>query len=290
MSKYNELAHRLFKRQADSYKHYFDNLRIDLKKANMAITIEEYLSTAMLSSVISFVFISLICLPVLSLLIKEINPIFLVPLSLVLGVSTGSAVFVAYLMYPTSQETRISKQIDMNLPFASIYMATVSGAGIPAHQMFKLLSQFKEYGVVSREAGTISTETELFGKDIQEAIKRAAERTPNEDFKEMLWGIHTIVSSGGSLRNFLSSTSKNLMRQYNMRIEQFGKKLSMFLELYLTLIFVGAIFFLILSTIFGAIGAATSTVLFMNKLIVYFALPVITIFFIAIIKNISPGG
>jgi len=154
--------------------------------------------------------------------------------------------------------------------------------------MFKLLSKFKEYGVVAREAEIISTETELFGKDLQSALKRAADRTPNDDFKELLWGMNTIISGGGDLRKFLKNTSHTLMNEFNLKIENFGKQLSMFLELYLTLVVVGSIFFLVLTTILGAMGGLPPIVRVLERVVVYLLVPVITGVFIFVIKSISP--
>jgi len=277
----------LIEKFVSRYKGYFDNLQIDLKKANMEYLVDEYLHLTFLGCAGVFLgtsFLFAIILP----LISGAHILIILPLAIVLGICFGILTFLFFMMYPSLRSKQLDKEIGMNLPFATIYMATVAGAGIPPHLMFKLLSRFKEYGVVAREAEIISTETELFGKDLQSALKRAADRTPNDDFKELLWGMNTIISGGGDLRKFLKNTSHTLMNEFNLKIENFGKQLSMFLELYLTLVVVGSIFFLVMTTILGAMGSLPPIVHLMERLVVYLLVPAVTAVFIFVIKTISP--
>jgi len=199
--------------------HAVNNLQVELKRANLKYLMEDYLNLTLNVGVAVFAISLLLLIGAMSF---TGAPIFLViPLAFLLGLCFALINFIGFLAYPGFRAKQIDKQIAMNLPFATIYMATVAGAGIPPHKMFNLLSKFKEYGIVSREADIISTETEMFGKDIRSALKRAADRTPNDDFKELLWGMNTIISSGGDLRKFLKTTSRKLMSEFNMKIEKF---------------------------------------------------------------------
>jgi len=184
----------------------------------------------------------------------------------------------------------IRKRIDKDLPFATIYMSTVAGAGIPPHIIFKLLGEFEEYGTVSREAKIINSELEFVGKDLSEALRRAADRSPSEDFRELLWGLDTIIAEGGDVKEYLTTTSQMLMRKYNRKVEEFGNSLSMYLEIYLTLVVVGSIFFLVLSSIMAAMGGTPIWVNVVQKVVVYLILPMVTAAFIMFIKVISPMG
>ena len=267
-------------------KDYFGNLQVELKRANLKYLLEDYLNLILNVGVAIFAVSALLLIAAMALTGAPIP--LIVPLAILLGACFAVITFIGFLAYPSFRAKQIDKQIAMNLPFATIYMATVAGAGIPPHTMFKLLSKFKEYGIVAREADIISTETEMFGKDIRSALKRAADRTPNEDFKELLWGMNTIISSGGDLRKFLKATSRKLMSEFNMKIEKFGKQVSMFLELYLTLVVVGSIFFLVLTTILGAMGGMPPIVHIMERVVVYIMVPFISLVFIMVIKSISP--
>lgn len=269
------------------HKSYFDNVQIELKKAGMQYLVDEYLHLTFLGC-LSVTLLTGAIFAILLPLMSGASILVLLPLAFVFGVCFGILAFLGFMMYPGIRSKQLDKEIGMNLPFATIYMATVAGAGIPPHKMFKLLSKFKEYGVVAHEAEIISTETDLFGKDLQSALKRAADRTPNDDFKELLWGMNTIISGGGDLRKFLKNSSHTLMNEFNQKIENFGKQLSMFLELYLTLVVVGSIFFLVLTTILGAMGGLPPSVHIMERVVVYLVVPLVTAVFIFIIKTISP--
>lgn len=287
---FSKFTYAVFGRVVERYVDYFATLRTDLKKANVELLLEEYLSIALFASTVIF---SLTWMGIYLLVSKmfAVYPIAIkMPVSLVLALSVSASLFLIFLIYPSIMFSGIKKKIDKDLPFATIYMSTVAGAGIPPHLIFKLLGEFEEYGAVSREAKIINSELEFVGKDLSESLRRAADRTPSDDFKELLWGLDTIIGEGGDTKSFLTTTSQALMRKYNMKVEEFGNSLSMYLEIYLTLVVVGSIFFLVLSSIMGAMGGTPAWVGVAQSVVVYLLLPMITAGFIMFIKVISPMG
>ena len=66
-----------------------------------------------------------------------------------------------------------------------------------------------------------------------------------------------------------------------------AKKLSLFVEIYMTLIIVGAIFFIIISSIISSLSQGFDTVL-IQSFIVFIVFPLVSTGFIIMVKAISP--
>ena len=166
-------------------------------------------------------------------------------------------------------------------------MNTIAGTGAPPSLIFKLLSEFKEYGEVSIEAGEIAEDIEVMGSDIQVALQRAAERTPSTDFKDLLWSMTTTIVRGGDMRSLLREKSNLLMDAYRRKMEQYTDDLSMYVEIYITLIIVGSIFSIVMLTIMGAISGF-GNLKAIQQILVFVFLPIASIMFIALLKFTSP--
>ena len=288
LASFARISYILFGSIVELLLPYLESTRLELKKGQVNILLEEYLSIGLMTGAVSAIFGLVITRFVFSLVFPAYSALMLLPLSLLSALTFFAIAFLGFLVYPSIAADSVKRGIELNLPFAVIYMATVSGSGIPPYMIFKLLAGFKEYGEISREARNITAETEFFGKDIGEAMRRAAERTPSKDFKELLWGMNTIIEEGGDLRKFLSDTAVIQMQAYKRRIEQYAQRLSLFLEIYLTVVVVGSIFFMIMGAIMSSMGGMEIDLLLLQRVMVYIALPLITIVFISIIKATSP--
>lgn len=267
---------------------YFESLRPKLSKANIEITLPEYISMILISSLISLL-VSIFVIGGLMVLSMGIS-------GMVIGLALGlvAAVFTtaSFYFYPILIVSSRASKIRDTLPFATMYLSTLAGTGTPLPQIFKNLSEVDEYGEVSKEAEKISRDIETFGMDVNEALERAANRTPSEDFKELMWGMNHILTTGGSLREFLKQRSDKLMDDYQRRIEEFAKNLSLLVEMYITVIIVGSIIFTSMSAVISSFSPNMSPNLLVNVQVaaIFFGLPVISGMFIILVDGLSPGG
>ena len=285
---FGRIAYRIFGRIAGRMAPQLESVRLDIKKGQLDMLLEEYLSIALMFGLFSFVLGGVAGFFLSQRMLPQAPDMMLLVLNLFVGLIFSTVTFLAFMSYPSMAASGVKRGIEINMPFAVMYMSTVSGSGIPPHIIFKLLSRFKEYGEISKECGNITAETEFFGKDISEAIRRAAGRTPSEDFKELLWGMDTIIAEGGNLRKFLSNSAMRYMNKYKRRIQAYSHQLSLFLEIYLTVVVVGSIFFMIMGAIMASMGGMPPYMLLLQRLVVYLALPLVTIAFIFLIRITSP--
>jgi archaellum biogenesis protein FlaJ (TadC family) len=129
--------------------------------------------------------------------------------------------------------------------------------------------------------------------DPQEALRRAADRAPSREFKELMWGMNHSMSSGGSLRAFLRERSDRLMDDYRRRVEDFAEQLSLLVEMYITVVIVGSIVFTSMSVVLSSFsqgGIGAGTIVAIQVLSVFIGLPLVSIMFILLVSGLAPGG
>ncbi|MBR9679917.1 MAG: hypothetical protein GOU99_02615 [Candidatus Altiarchaeota archaeon] len=260
------------------------NLNYKLRKAGIALSGEEYLSMTMAISLFSPLIVCFLAVLVLILLGASLLTTFLV--FIVTYVLLAVTIFLIAYLYPSLSISDIQKSISNNLPFATIYMSTLAGAGMTPSKIFKIMSEFKEFGEVSKEAGRITKDIDLLGIDLKTALERAADRTPSKQMRELFWGIKSTITTGGDLKKFLMEKSKSYMADYRRYLDRFVDQLSVLMEVYITAVIVGSIFFIIMGTILGLMGGGIP--LNLVRLLIYIGIPMMSIMFMIMIAGMSP--
>ncbi len=264
----------------------FRDLQVDLRKSMIRMSLIEYLSVALVTSAIIFA----IQTPLIALIFTILtNKIMLSILTGFFGgILSAVAIFLLFYIYPPTIVAERKKKIDDTLPFATLYLATMAGTGTPLVIMFRMLSKFREYGEVSREAKRIVDAVEITGAPITSALETVAERTPSDAFRELLWGIRSTVAVGGDLRSYLHERAVGLMQEYRRRLLSFTNQLVTYLEIYINGVIIGSLFFMVLTSILGTMGVSPSTIVLIHLLLIFILLPMASIGFIIMIKGIQP--
>ena len=259
-------------------------LKLSLRKSGIPMTSDEYASLLLAAALI--IPLGLAFLISLVLMILGTDLIMLIPYFTIIFVVLASLIIIVGYMNPGMKMSDIKKDIMNNLPFSTIYLTTLSGSGMNAVQMFKILSHFTEFGEVSKSAQKIVRDVELLGVDIATALEQAAERTPSSQLRELYWGMRSTMTTGGDLNTFLIEKSQSYMSDYRRFLDKFVDQMSILMEVYITAVIVGSIFFIIMGVILSLMGGGQS--LAMVRLLVYIGIPMMSIMFMLIIAGMSP--
>jgi flagellar protein FlaJ len=290
MGFYNKISFRFFSQFSEDIADYFRELKTDLKRARIKMSVQEYLSISIMSCFIVF----LSTFPALSMFFgfAFANPLlaFVMSLSICLGITLVT--FWLFMNYPKIVIQEKAKKIDNALPFASLYLSTVASSKLPLHKTFEIFSKFSEYGDLTDEIKSITNDMEVFGLDVNTAIERAVDRSPSKKLKDMFWGMLSTMRSGGDLGKYLKEVGVNLITEYRRSLYEFSHQLTIYIEVYLTAMVLGAIFFTILTSILSSIGGpgAPSSVITLQFLIIFVFMPLISTFFILLVKSATPGS
>lgn len=284
---FQKQTYELFKPIIAKYFKNLKELELDLRRSRLKTPPEEWVALSLFASIVAFVAAFTFVLIFSLLLSQKLLLVFAASL----GIAVVSALFAFLFMYnyPKLTADERKKKIENALPFATLYLAALSRAGLPPNYMFKLLSRFKEYGELSKEAAKISSDTETLGLDITEALTRAIARSPSPTWTELLAGIKTTLTIGGDVGDFLNEKANGFVEGYSRKLQEFSSFLSLLIEIYITLIITGAIFFIIISSVMSSIGAVPVSLLkAANILIVGVGIPMLTAMFIIVAKGVSP--
>src|SRR3990172_2194649 len=159
--RYRNLSVRLFGKAATRSASSFSTLKPHLMGANINVLLETWISIIYLTTLIVYI-ISLFAVLAASffILFDEITFLYMV---VFLPVMAASLAFMLFYVYPVQKASRMRGSIDNNLPFALAHMGAISSSGIPPEFMFEMLTGFKEYGEISRQAGMVVRNIKTFG-------------------------------------------------------------------------------------------------------------------------------
>ena len=135
----------------------------------------------------------------------------------------------------------------------------------------------------------ITADIDILGFDFPTAINRAIKRSPSYNWIELLSGIRNTITIGGELGDYLEEKAEGYIQDYKRKVKKFNDTVSIFMNVYITLILVGIVFFIIMSSLMSTIGGMSINMLKMSQIgIVFVGLPVVSLAFILLIKTMSP--
>lgn len=249
---FKKLAIKTFGRTADKYSKHLKHLKFSLVTANARVLFRTYLS--ILFFLTSFVFIlTFIVNLVFSLYLQLSIPLIIIGLVTVPSFF-ASLTFLIIYTYPSSIAKRRKSDIEKNLPFAINHMAAVAESGAPPSTIFKVLSRFKEYGEISKDAERLVRNIEFFGLDETAALREIITKTPSSSFRDLLQGILTTIQTGGSLKRFLREELEKTMFEYRIKRERYIQQLSLYGDFYTALLIAAPLVFIIILTVLSVLG------------------------------------
>ncbi len=268
----------------------FEDMKSEMRKADISLSLQEYASTALFSAVLAFLFSAPIVSVIVGMLVGSTSGIVSGAIAgLFVGLLFGTLTFLFFYVFPSIRVSGRRKSIDNALPFATMYLSTLAGTGTHPAAAFEMLGRFDEFGEVSREAKKITRDVYTFGVDLSTALEGAAERTPSSKMKDLLWAINNVLTSGGDFRTMLEERVETLMADYARTLDKFTDNLSVLIELYITFVIAGSVIGIVLASIMTSIGGTNQALLLIiSVLITFLYLPISAGAFILIIKSISP--
>jgi flagellar protein FlaJ len=280
-------AYRIFRGFAKkNAKIFFNDIKTDLHKSGLRVTLEEYFSKTLL--IILIISPLLLILGTIFATILTNNILFGILTGVIAAIVSAVAIFAYFYLNPSNMVAERAKKIDNGIHFAALYMATLANTGTPAFMIFKIMSEFKEFGEMTRISQKITDEVEVFGYNLPDSLAKHAELVPSNNLSELLWGIRATIVSGGDLNNYLNEKSKTFVGVFKRRLEEYISSMSLFMEMYITVVIVGTIFVIVLSTIMSMVGGVMADIQMIQFGFVALLVPFVTAVFILFLKTISP--
>ncbi len=280
-------ANNIFNKTTLKFPFLHEGFDSKLRIARIKTTGIKYGSFIILTSILTFVTIFIAAFFLGGALYGFSIPSILAYIGIAILAGAGAGA-LAYF-YPVIIISNRKSKLDNSLPFATIYLSTIIKSGLPPQMMFKMLSKFKYYKIAAEEADRISSDIHILGLDLPSALTRAMNRSPSVNWTELLAGLKNSITVGGDVGKYLEEKSRGFIAEYKRRLADFSNVLSLFMNMYITVVIVGIVFFIIISSLMVSVGGVpVATVKLLQYLIVFVGLPAITGMFILLIKSLSP--
>ena len=277
-----EWSVKLFGSLITPYLDSMDPLETKLKSSRLSMTLKEYLSVALLFTLISFV-VAMMSGSFLVSIFTE-RAIFSYTFSIVLAFLASGGVFILFYYFPSVKANSIKTRIERDLPFAVASMTASASSGTHPTEIFKMMSIRR--GIIGEDCKRIFRDATMFGTDISSAMVKVANRTPSLTWSELLWGLVSVITTGGDMYKFLSDKTKDSMQQYRRMLETYSRQINFYTEIYITLIIVGTLFFIVLSSVMSPLVGGN--ILLVQTFLVFFFVPFTSVGFIVLLKGLSP--
>ncbi len=286
---YKAFSNVFFTNLSNKASAYFNPLKNALESSNIEILPNTYLTLSLSTSFLAA--ISSILIILFETTIIQMNSTALALGLLFIPIVSFLIVFTIFYMYPFQKVHQKAININTNLPFAINHMAAIASAGVPPVKCFEMLAEFREYGDVSDEAKNIVRRVKAFGEDITQSIKYVAQRTPSRDFKELLYGILSVIESGGNLKEYLNEMAQLALFNYKLSRKKYIQSLSTYADIYTAILIAAPLFLVAILSIMSIVpgpGFAGISIIYFMSLGIYVIIPVLNLAFIIFITYTQP--
>lgn len=286
---YKRISVSLFGDLADKYSDYFRSLKTHLLSSNINIMVRTWACMIFMGVTLSFLG-SILAVALLRVFIPFPLVIFAYML-IFIPVVAASLTFLAFYYYPIQKSKSIEKETEIDLPFALAHMSAIASSGVPVEYIFQLLTDFKEYKAISKQARLIVRNIDKFGMSSIKAINLVARRTPSAQFRQMLNGMASTIEKGGNLSGYLKEMSEKALFNYKLKREEYLKTLSMYADIYTALLVAAPLMMLAVLAILNIIGGQIMglSIQDMVNIVTFVALPALNVGFLIFIDVTHPG-
>lgn len=287
MPSFKGFATALFGGIVEKNQNLFTIVKDSLPRANIRIAFRTYMSIVVLNSIIVF-FISL-AITIFAISFIKVSMLMSIMYIVFIPVISTLIIFLSSVFYPIQKMSSRRKNIEANLPFVLTHMGAVAESGVPPYVIFRLISQFSEYGEVSTEMGKVVRNIETFGIDPMTAVREVADKTPSDAFKQMLLGFMTTTESGGDVKVFLKSAGDQALFNWRMKREKFLQQLSAYAEFYTGILIAAPLFIIALFSVMSMIQPTIGSfgILDLMKISIYLIVPVLNGVFLLFLKGVE---
>jgi flagellar protein FlaJ len=286
---YKRFSVRIFGNLADRLINNFKGLKMNLLGASINILLKTWVSVIFMSTFLAYTF-SLIATSIF-VIIVAVDFITFLYMIIFVPILAASVVFFVLYLYPVQRYRAVQKSIDLNIPFALSHMSAIASSGIPPEFIFELLTKFDEYGEIANQSKIVVRNIKAFGMSSVSAINNVAERTPSEDFRDILTGISATIEKGGNLVEYIKDMSNRALFNYRLKREKYMKTLSTYADIYTALLVAAPLMMLAILGIMGIIGGSVLglTISDLMLLMTWVMLPILNISFLAFVHITYPG-
>ena len=246
-SAYVIISNKFFRKTSDKLSPQFVSLGKDLKKSNSRYMLTSYLSMAIMSVMLSFIF-GMIVFGIFMVIDLSNWKYVAAPFGL------SGLVLAMFYMYPSGEANSVQKLISQELPFVAIHMSAIAGSNIEPVKIFKIIAGSEEYVNVAKEIRKVIAQIEIYGYDLVMASKNVAGRPSNQDLAELFSGLATNIATGGSLKNYLEGKADSFLVDYRLERQKYSELAGTFMDVYISILIAAPLILMMMFIVMNVAG------------------------------------
>ncbi len=190
---------------------------------------------------------------------------------------------IAFL-YPKIVVGRLRNQIDNNIHFYITHMGALATSDIDRKEMMKIISNRKEYRALAEETRKIYLLMQKWNRNLSQACRFIARRTPSKIFSEFLDRMAHELDSGEDFKEFIKREQRTVMNAFATNYQGKLYSIDVFKEVY-TSIIISLSFFAAFAIIMPFLTGISVTFM-MDVIIIFFIIVELGVF--AYLKSVAP--
>ncbi|MFT4260991.1 MAG: type II secretion system F family protein [Candidatus Woesearchaeota archaeon] len=205
MSKFMRLMHKIV-------YYLVPELSIKLRQAGIADEPDDYIKKTVVSSFFAAIGLSFIFFLFFPSFSTFLTVFLLYPI-----------LFLYFLRYVDIKIQKLKRLIDQEIIFAGNFLIIELESGVPIHKAFENIE--KNYEVVGVYFGDIINRVYL-GTSLEDAINETMIISPSPNLRRILWQVLNSLRSGADIGASLTSVINHVVRDQQIAVKEYGKKLS----------------------------------------------------------------
>ncbi len=277
----------------------FKSLKRDLVKANLQLLPTTYVSIIFFTTLITFLiglFATGLLLffnigaewPIITMTQTPLAQRFLQVFWITLLLPLISFMFMYF--YPYLEKSSAENQIEQELPFAAIHMASISGSMIEPSKIFSIIISTHEYPYLEKEFVKLLNEINVYGYDLVSALRNMAFNSPSKKLSELFNGLATTITSGGNLPEFFEKRAQSLLFEYQLEREKYTRTVETFMDIYISVVIAAPMIFMLLLMMMKISGLGISLSAAAITLMMVLGVTGINILFLTFLHLKQPNG
>ncbi|WP_406657154.1 type II secretion system F family protein [Methanolobus sp. ZRKC2] len=310
MNSIDSVAHLVFGKYIREHIDEYQSTRNILRKANIGMLVDQYVSQACLLSLLTGFLAALIGAFMGLYFFSEIAlhgigswtapawmssnfaNLFALLLSTTFFTVAASLTYYVFMSIPELQANVRSSLINQSLPHTTAYLYALSrGGGLNLLDIMRSITENHHiYGVAAEEIGYIVKDMDCYGTDLLTALEKASQRTPSQKFKDFIEGLNSIVASGGDITAYLKAKNDQYRLTATKEQKIFFETLGVLAEVYISAFVAGPLFLITILVVLGLVNSGSVAIL---NFIIYLVIPISTVVFVLLLgsitgENVSP--
>ncbi len=193
-------------------------------------------------------------------------------------------VILTALLYPKIVKGRIRKEIEDNIHFYITHLGALATSEVSRKEMMKMLSERKEYKALAEETKKIYLLMEKWNKNLAQACRFLARRTPSKIFADFLDRMAHELDSGEDFREFIKREQETVMNAFSNLYQGKLYSVDVFKEVYVSLVL--SLSFFAAFAIIAPFLTGFSVTFILNIIIIFFVIVEVAI--LVYLKAVAP--